>query len=46
MIIPVLGDGGMERFVAYPVVIWAIGFRGYLIGNDGRPFDHLPISIK
>jgi hypothetical membrane protein len=37
MIIPVLGDGGTERFVAYPVVIWAIGFGGYLIGNEGRP---------
>ena len=31
--IPVLGDGGTERFVAYPVVIWAIGFGGYLIGT-------------
>jgi len=36
MIIPVLGDGGTERFVAYPVVIWAIGFGGYLTGNEGR----------
>lgn len=33
--IPVLGDGGTERFVAYPVVIWAIGFGGYLIGTGG-----------
>jgi hypothetical protein len=37
MFIPVLGDGGTERFVAYPVVIWAIGFGGYLTGNEGRP---------
>jgi hypothetical membrane protein len=37
MIIPVLGDGGTERFVAYPVVIWAIGFGGYLTGIEGRP---------
>jgi hypothetical membrane protein len=35
--IPLLGDGGTERFVAYPVVIWAIGFGGYLTGNEGRP---------
>ena len=31
--IPVLGDGGTERFVAYPVVIWLIGFGGYLAGS-------------
>lgn len=31
--IPVLGDGGTERFVAYPVVIWMIGFGGYLTGT-------------
>jgi hypothetical membrane protein len=37
MFIPMLGDGGTERFVAYPVVIWAIGFGGYLTGNEGRP---------
>jgi hypothetical membrane protein len=37
MFIPVLGDGGTERFVAYPIVIWAIGFGGYLTGNEGRP---------
>jgi hypothetical membrane protein len=33
LFIPFLGDGGTERFVAYPVVIWAIGFGGYLIGK-------------
>ena len=36
MFIPVLGDGGTERFVAYPVVIWAVGFGGYLIGNGSK----------
>lgn len=35
--IPVLGDGGTERFVAYPIVIWVIGFGGYLTGNANRP---------
>ena len=34
--IPILGDGGAERFVAYPVVIWAIGFGGYLAGTGER----------
>lgn len=31
--IPVLGDGGTERFVAYPLILWMVGFGGYLIGN-------------
>lgn len=26
------GRGGEERFVAYPVVLWIIGFGGYLMG--------------
>jgi hypothetical membrane protein len=34
LFIPFLGDGGTERFVAYPVVIWLIGFGGFLIGKD------------
>lgn len=25
-----LGVGGVERWVAYPVVIWVTGFGGYL----------------
>lgn len=34
--IPLLGDGGAERFIAYPVVIWMIGFGGYLSGTRDR----------
>ncbi|MEM3789401.1 MAG: DUF998 domain-containing protein [Candidatus Bathyarchaeia archaeon] len=26
-----LGIGGMERMIAYPILLWAIGFGGYLI---------------
>jgi hypothetical membrane protein len=26
-----LGPGGMERMIAYPVILWAIGFGGYLM---------------
>jgi len=26
-----LGKGGMERMIAYPILLWAIGFAGYLI---------------
>jgi hypothetical membrane protein len=29
-IFPILGDGGTERWVAYPSVLWIIGFGGYL----------------
>jgi hypothetical protein len=27
-----IGKGGMERMVAYPIFIWALGFGGSLIG--------------
>jgi hypothetical membrane protein len=26
-----LGDGGVERWVAYPVVLWTVAFGGYLL---------------
>lgn len=29
-----LGKGGMERMIAYPIILWAIGFGGYLIGKS------------
>lgn len=28
-----LGAGGVERWIAYPVVIWMIGFGGWLLGR-------------
>lgn len=28
-----LGPGGMERMIAYPVVLWVIGLGGYLMGS-------------
>ena len=28
-----LGDGGVERWVAYPVVLWLVAFGGYLMGG-------------
>lgn len=31
-----LGRGGMERMVAYPIVLWALGFGGYLIGLEEK----------
>lgn len=30
--IPYIGAGGTERWVAYPVVFWLIGFGGFLLG--------------
>lgn len=35
-----LGDGGAERWVAYPIILWAIGFGGYSMGNGARPAGH------
>jgi hypothetical membrane protein len=28
-----IGNGGAERWIAYPSVLWAIGFGGYLMGD-------------
>jgi|AntRauTorckE6833_2_1112554.scaffolds.fasta_scaffold09822_3 hypothetical membrane protein len=32
MFIPSLGMGGTERWVVYPLLLWLIGFGGYLLG--------------
>jgi len=29
-----LGIGGLERWVAYPIVLWTVGFGGYLMGSS------------
>ena len=31
-----LGKGGMERMIAYPVLLWAIGLGGHLIGYSNE----------
>jgi len=31
-----LGAGGMERMIAYPEVLWAVGFGGHLIGSEDK----------
>jgi hypothetical protein len=28
-----IGIGGMERMIAYPILLWTIGLGGYLLGN-------------
>jgi hypothetical protein len=32
-VFPVLGDGGTERWVAYPAILWITGFGGYLLAS-------------
>jgi hypothetical membrane protein len=37
--VPILGLGGVERWVAYPVILWLIVFGGYLMGLGGQIKD-------
>jgi hypothetical membrane protein len=32
-----LGAGGMERMVVYPVLLWGVGFGGYMMATDEKP---------
>lgn len=34
--IPILGYGGTERWVAYPIVMWLTGFGTYLLGAKSK----------
>ena len=38
---PILGGGGVQRWVAYPIVLWLIGFGGYLMGFGSKEKDSL-----
>jgi hypothetical membrane protein len=31
-----LGKGGMERMIAYPTLLWAVGFGGHLMSHSGE----------
>lgn len=33
IIVPILGPGGTERWVAYPLILWLVGFGGYLMNS-------------
>jgi hypothetical membrane protein len=35
-LVAALGSGGIERWVAYPLLLWVVGFGGYLLGGE-RP---------
>ncbi|MFC5366530.1 DUF998 domain-containing protein [Salinirubrum litoreum] len=37
-----LGLGGVERFVAYPVVLWLLAFGGYLLAG---PAESEPVAV-
>lgn len=32
-----LGVGGAERWVAYPVILWLLGYGGYVAGRGSVP---------
>ncbi|WP_414469131.1 DUF998 domain-containing protein [Methanobacterium sp. ACI-7] len=36
MFIPIMGGGGVERWVAYPIILWVIGFGAYLMGIGSK----------
>jgi hypothetical membrane protein len=35
----IIGLGGMERMIAYPILLWAIGFGGYLQKSESNRKD-------
>ncbi|WP_336035368.1 DUF998 domain-containing protein [Halobacterium yunchengense] len=35
-----LGSGGIERWVAYPLILWLLAFGGYLLGTPGKTLGH------
>jgi hypothetical membrane protein len=37
-----LGEGGVERWVAYPVVLWIVALGSYLLGSSASDPDHRP----
>ncbi len=51
-----LGDGGVERWIAYPAVLWLVSFGGYLAALAGvpeptdtsacRPIRHIAADVR
>lgn len=37
ILIPILGDGGAERWIAYPIIFWITGLGGYFMGPGPVP---------
>ena len=42
MLFPVLGDGGTERWIAYPIIFWITGLGGYFLGEAGSMRQQSP----
>ena len=40
MFMPVMGGGGVERWVAYPIILWILGFGGYMLGLSSKEEDN------
>lgn len=36
LLVGILGGGGVERWVAYPIVLWMVGYGGYVLGTAGH----------
>lgn len=39
--IPILGMGGTERWIAYPIILWLAGFGGFLAGRRRRAVQYV-----
>lgn len=35
-VVPLLGKGGTERWIAYPILLWLVGFGGYLMSATAK----------
>ena len=40
IIFPVIGIGGTERWVVYPIVLWITGFGGYLMNTTTNKYQN------
>jgi hypothetical protein len=32
-----LGEGGLERWIVYPIVLWLVAFGSYLLATPASP---------
>jgi hypothetical membrane protein len=46
LVFPILGDGGTERWVAYPSVLWIMGFGGYLLAHTNSDAQTAPKAAQ
>jgi hypothetical membrane protein len=41
-----LGEGGMERMIVYPLLVWGAGFGGHLIGQTEKQTTDKPVLTR